>query len=415
MILPILHSVLSGNQFASGGMLLMALGAIGDSLRKIPAAIWAHIVHQSTISIIIVDQIPPFEWFKEWYKEQKHAKKSRRIDVTPENNFVLAPGHHWFFYKGRPLWVQFSRTEDDKNVSGKRLEAFTVTTIGRNQKYFRNLMEDVYVAHCETEKQVPSLYVRGNGWEIIDGYKPRPLSTVILPQDVKDKFITDFTQFKASKDWYTSMGIPYHRGYMLHGPAGTGKTSLVTGLSSHFNNRVYLIDLNTQSDASLASAVKYCSEGSFIVLEDVDCCTKKRKLNKVDSSVQDNPDLGDDGVLVRASNVASLGVTLSGLLNVLDGIQSPSGVAFFMTTNHAESLDEALLRPGRVDMMEYIGPATTEQKTQLYFAFFPEDTKAAAAEFIEKHEAVTMASMQGELLKERNARLQGTKHTSATA
>jgi hypothetical protein len=51
----------------------------------------------------------------------------------------------------------------------------------------------------------------------------------------------------------------------------------------------------------------------------------------------------------------------------------------------------------------------------LYFAFFPEDTKAAAAEFIEKHEAVTMASMQGELLKERNARLQGTKHTSATA
>jgi hypothetical protein len=66
-------------------------------------------------------------------------------------------------------------------------------------------------------------------------------------------------------------------------------------------------------------------------------------------------------------------------------------------------------------MMEYIGPATTEQKTQLYFAFFPEDTKAAAAEFIEKHEAVTMASMQGELLKERNARLQGTKHTSATA
>ena len=405
----LLHTALSGNQFASGGMLLMALGAVGASLRKVPAIIWAHMVRQGTISVTIVDGIPPFDWCKEWYVEQEHCKRSRRIDMAPTSEFVLAPGKHWFFYKGRPLWVEFTRTTDDHNVSGKRLESFTLTTVGRSQSYFRDLTKELWLSHSRREEEKPALFIRDNGWDEIGSYKPRLLNTVILPQEQKDRVINDLEQFRKSQNWYESMGIPYHRGYLLHGPPGTGKTSFVTALSSHFKNRVYLIDLNMQTDDTLAHAVRYCHKGSFIVLEDVDCCTKKR----IKKETRNNAEAPTP---TPAAEASVKGVTLSGLLNVLDGIQSPSGVAFFMTTNHVEALDVALLRPGRVDLQEYIGPASAEQKTQLYFAFFPEDTKEAAAEFIGRAtEALTMASMQGELLKERNARLQSTKKLSAIA
>ena len=48
-------------------------------------------------------------------------------------------------------------------------------------------------------------------------------------------------------------------------------------------------------------------------------------------------------------------VTLSGLLNCLDGVTSTEARLLFMTTNYLERLDPALIRPGRVDMKEYIG------------------------------------------------------------
>src|SRR6185437_4295103 len=94
------------------------------------------------------------------------------------------------------------------------------------------------------------------------------------------------------------------------------------------------------------------------------------------------------------------GVTLSGLLNVLDGFAAPTGVLFVMTTNHIEKLDPALLRPGRIDYKLYLGKASDRQKVELYRRFFPESTEAAAREFVEaSRSAETMAEFQGLLLR----------------
>jgi chaperone BCS1 len=94
------------------------------------------------------------------------------------------------------------------------------------------------------------------------------------------------------------------------------------------------------------------------------------------------------------------GVTLSGLLNVLDGFYAPTNVLFVMTTNHIEALDEALLRPGRIDYKLHLGTATDRQKVELYRRFFPEASVIEAQEFVARSQsAATMAEFQGLLLK----------------
>jgi chaperone BCS1 len=88
------------------------------------------------------------------------------------------------------------------------------------------------------------------------------------------------------------------------------------------------------------------------------------------------------------------------LLNVLDGFYAPTNVLFVMTTNHIEALDEALLRPGRIDYKLYLGKASDRQKVELYRRFFPEASAVEVEEFVAgAQSAATMAEFQGLLLK----------------
>jgi chaperone BCS1 len=110
----------------------------------------------------------------------------------------------------------------------------------------------------------------------------------------------------------------------------------------------------------------------------------------------------NDGAQARdeKENVAERNsVTLSGLLNVLDGFFAPTNVLFMMTTNRIETLDDALLRPGRIDYKLYLGKASERQKMELYRRFFPQASQFEARAFVETNRsAETMAEFQGLLL-----------------
>ena len=67
-------------------------------------------------------------------------------------------------------------------------------------------------------------------------------------------------------------------------------------------------------------------------------------------------------------------LTFSGLLNAIDGVTSTEGRIVFMTTNYLERLDPALIRPGRVDRMQYVGHCTHHQLRQMFANFFPLET-----------------------------------------
>jgi mitochondrial chaperone BCS1 len=100
-------------------------------------------------------------------------------------------------------------------------------------------------------------------------------------------------------------------------------------------------------------------------------------------------------------------VTFSGFLNALDGVASGEERIVFLTTNHVERLDPALVRPGRVDISELIDDASPAQAKRLFTRFYAEDgaeveveRMGSALEHIVREEMgagnrMSMAALQG--------------------
>jgi len=396
-MIEFLKHVLSGqNQFASGGLLLMVIGAVGAFMRSIPEKLWYWIVGQTTMMITVKDDDAAFVWVKEWFLDQKFLKRVRRIDLdttlqSERVALIPAPGLHWFWYAGRPFQVWFTRTENTKERTARRIESLTFRTIGRRQAFLKEFVDDVVRSHNRRRGVQSWLYTYNDGWDYSENYTPRLLDSVVLQPGDKERLVEDIARFRKSKSRYSRLGVPYHRGYLLYGPPGTGKTSLVSALAAHFALSVYCVNLTEFNDRSLMAALSQIPRDSVLLFEDIDCMKSGQKRESMTGAEK------QDGKGEKES--ANSGVTLSGLLNVLDGFFAPTGVLFMMTTNQMEALDPALLRPGRIDYKLYLGKASEAQKVDLYLRFFPDTSASEAREFVRSWgKSETMAEFQGLLL-----------------
>ena len=395
----ILKHVLSGqHQFASDGLVLMIIGGLGVYLRAIPQRLWEWCLDQTTMMITVKDDDVAFVWVKEWFLDQKFLRRIRRVDVDTtlrREKLALIPaqGRHWFWYAGRPFCVEFYSSKETRGWSQRRVESLTFRTLGRNQTFLKKFLDEVVRCHDQNVAVASSLYVRDEYWTKVQGYTPRSLESVILKTDEKERLIQDIERFKSARERYCRLGVPYHRGYLFYGPPGTGKTSLVSALAANFRMSIYVVSLTDFNDKSLMRAMTDVPPTSVILFEDVDCMNAGKA--RVDAQEWTRNPARED----REDKVQSLGVTLSGLLNVLDGFSAPDNVLFVMTTNNIETLDAALLRPGRIDYRLFLGQASEDQKVELYRRFFPHASTREAREFVAAHNvAETMAEFQGLLL-----------------
>jgi mitochondrial chaperone BCS1 len=385
------------NQFASGGLLLMIIGGISVYLRAVPMRIWAWLVDQSTMSISIKDDDAAFRWVKEWFLEQRFLKRIRSLDIDTTlrgQNVALipAPGSHWFWRSGRPFRVDFYRNEESNAMHPRRRELLAFRTIGRNQSVLWQFVNEVVECHRKNNAARSYLYVYNDGWSYVEAYVPRLLDSVVLRATEKEQLLDDIARFKNSRQRYRSLGVPYHRGYLFYGPPGTGKTSLVSALAEKFGMSIYAVNLAQFNDRSLVVAMNDVEPNSVILFEDIDCMKSSDARPITEDAV---------GAQSKSSSVKEdrNGVTLSGLLNALDGFSAPDNVLFIMTSNQIEALDPALLRPGRIDYRLYLGQATAAQKVELYRRFFPHVSLFEAELFVEGNlGAKTMAEFQGLLL-----------------
>ncbi|KAF4581280.1 hypothetical protein EYR40_002866 [Pleurotus pulmonarius] len=278
-----------------------------------------------------------------------------------------------------------------------RLNLYTL-----NQGALRDLIQEAKKYYIEESKQqviVRSLGInqgmvhgifRASGskqfWTDIKKKPYRPLDSVILPKGVLDSIVKDAREFITSEHWYTRAGIPYRRGYLFHGPPGTGKSSTVYALAGALGLELYTLSLSTSglTDATLQMAADGIPKRGILLIEDIDCAFPSRddeeeemrqaQTKATSSRVAENMMMGIPPPPGRSS------VTMSGLLNVLDGVNSESGKIFMATTNYVDRLDDALLRPGRIDMKVEYKLASRDQAAAIFNRFFavPEDAQGSS-------------------------------------
>jgi chaperone BCS1 len=394
------HILNDQNQFASGGLLLMLIGSVGVFLRALPEHLWDWLVAQTTMTVTVKDDDEAFTWVKEWFLEQEFLKRIRNVDLDTslrgaEVALIPAPGQHWFMRGRRPYLVSFYRSEDAKGRSQRRVESLTLKTIGRDQRIIKQFVGEVVACQHRKRRTCSYLYLYDDGWDSVAAYSPRLIESVLLKPGEKEHLMQDIERFRSSRARYERLGVPYHRGYLLYGPPGTGKTSLVSALGARFGMSIYVINLSEMNDRTLKNAMNWVPENSVILFEDIDCM--KTATRRLESDLESAKE-GSIQTSVGAKSTDQGGVSLSGLLNVLDGFSAPENVIYVMTTNDADAIDPALLRPGRIDYKLYLGPACESQKIALYRRFFPDASEWDAREFAEAHWADTMAEFQGLLL-----------------
>ncbi|KAL8092506.1 AAA-ATPase At3g50940-like [Apium graveolens] len=229
----------------------------------------------------------------------------------------------------------------------------------------------------------------GGKWNSEDTNLDHPMTfkNLALDSKLKNKIIEDLETFKKGKHFYQRIGRAWKRGYLLYGPPGTGKSSLTAAMANYLNFDIYDLDLTEVSyNSDLRRLLLSLSSQSILVIEDIDCSIK---LQSRDS--EDDPDATKEKV------------TLSGLLNFIDGLWSCCGEEriIVFTTNHIEKLDPALLRPGRMDMHIHMSYCTFSAFKQLAFNYLGilHHPHFVQIEDLLKRADTTPAAIAGELMK----------------
>ncbi|MBY0396197.1 MAG: AAA family ATPase, partial [Thermoleophilia bacterium] len=266
-------------------------------------------------------------------------------------------------------------------------ETLTLKLFGGDRALLEDLLREAQGAAAPRTPGVTILTPSYESWYATSWRPRRPLESIVLADDLLGELIADLREFLGAGAWYTLRGVPHRRGYLLHGPPGNGKTTLVVAAAAEVGLSVAVLNLNNRSmtDETLRALVDALPVGTLLLIEDVDCAFGPKRQTADDARV-----------------------TLSGLLNALDGVSSREGRVLFMTTNHPERLDPALVRPGRVDRSVHLSNTTPDQARRLFTWFYAgresdPSIDGLAREFARRvpEGRVCMAAIQEHLLRHR--------------
>jgi chaperone BCS1 len=406
-----LSNQVSSNQFLSGGAVLAVLGILAAYFRTIPSIINQWVQARIIIELDIPDRDDSFEWLDYWLSQQKYQKKCRLLtistgkkkkrrhdqSVTPQEPTAStdkpdiclspAPGLHYFFYKRRLIILRRERKDSQVSNGSSSVgfrETFTLRCLTRKRQIITDLLTEARETLHPPEDSRVSVFVPSYGdWTRSAKKMPRALNSVILPEGDSQKMLSQITQFQQSEAWYAGLGIPYRMGVLLYGPPGNGKSSLVMAVASELNLDVCVLNLSTSgmTDEKIIEQFTNLPEKAILLIEDIDCIFHSREKKE-----------------------GAECITFSGLLNAIDGVLAGDNRILFLTTNHKEKLDPALIRPGRCDVHMLIDNATPTQAHELFNRFFPDrEDLAMQFELLTSGVIVSMAEIQGHLLKNRES------------
>ncbi|RUS71815.1 hypothetical protein EGW08_020422 [Elysia chlorotica] len=368
-------STLGDNPYFGAGAGLFGIGILAATGRKSLQGASILFRRHCMITMEVTSRDKSYHWLLQWIT--KYGTKTQHLSVETEFqqtaagqiktrfHFVPSPGNHYFWHKNNLIIVERNR----ENKIAEVFETVTLTSFGRNREMFMNILDEARsLALLSTEGQTVMYTGYGSEWRAI-GYprRKRPLNSVVLDRGLSEHILNDIQEFIDNPKWYLDRGIPYRRGYLLYGPPGCGKSSFIMALAGALDYSICVLNLSDKgmSDDRLSHLLTNAPEQSIILLEDIDAAFVSRDL------AAENP--------VVYQGMGRL--TLSGLLNALDGVASTEARILFMTTNYIDRLDKALIRPGRVDLKQVIDFASEHQLTEMFRRFYPEEPESSAKSF----------------------------------
>lgn len=232
-------------------------------------------------------------------------------------------------------------------------------------------------------------------WQPVNLDHPATFNTLAMDLEAKQGIMEDLDRFVQRKDFYRKVGKAWKRGYLLFGPPGTGKSSLIGAMANYLNFDIYDLELtDIRRNSELRKLLISTGNRSILVVEDIDCSLdlqdrlKKAKMSKAP---------------LHPFDYKEPKVTLSAVLNFIDGLWSSCGDEriIVLTTNHKDRLDPALLRPGRMDVhihMSYCTPSGFRMLASNYLGII-EHPLFVQVESLMKTTNVTPAEVGEQLLK----------------
>lgn len=388
------EAVVNNPYFAAGGG-LMILGTGLALARQGIIRSSSFIYRQMLVDLEIPSKDKSYLWFLEWMSKYKH-RSSRHLSV--ETNFIQhnngsvstkfslvpGPGKHLIKYKGAFMLINRERSGKLIDMTnGAPFETVRLTTLYRDRNLFFDLLDEAKKLAIKIREGKTVIYTSfGPEWRPFgQPRQKRLLGSVILDKGIDTMILDDVKDFLNSGEWYHNRGIPYRRGYLLYGPPGGGKTSFIQAIAGELDYNICLLNLSEKhlTDDRLNHLMNNIPDRSILLLEDVDAAFNNREQSN------------DQGYVS--------GVTFSGLLNSLDGVASAEECITFMTTNHPEKLDKALLRPGRIDLKVLIDNASEHQVEKMFLKFYENDHDNCKV-FLDKYRQlglsnVSTAQLQG--------------------
>ncbi|KAI0695104.1 BCS1 N terminal-domain-containing protein [Cerioporus squamosus] len=343
---------------------LFLIGALLEGSRRILAKSWEMFTDYVWVTATFESNDDAADWLMYWLSQRKIFQSARNIEddlgEKDEKDGMVAflpslKRMYSLWYKGRYMTVSRERSSE----SPYKWRAY-VQNAHKDTRLLRGLLVEARKAYKAASEHLIAVHVAESAdeWRLVSLQEKRPPSSIILDPGVLELVLNDAKDFLSSKKWNTL-------------PARLSALRRELGLS------VYILSLTVFSldDNSLKSLIGRLPKACIVLVEDIDAAfTRGMKRDIVDTEAQVKPETQADGPKKGGKDATFNGVTLSGLLNALDGIAAQEGRLLFATTNDYSALDPALLRPGRLDLHIEFLLASKYQATELFKRFYTPST-----------------------------------------